>query len=150
MSGWRVAGRFFREILPLRGSILQARTCQILRLAENPSWSLVWQWCSSDKECCYWLTHGKSCLLCTTLQSSVETYIRQRWFFSSRKWNFCLHDHWATPSTTYWSTTVPRIQKEIPTRLRLIVFSLVMMSSNKILDPNSCPVRIFESQIHTR
>ena len=36
-------GRFFQEILPLRGSILQAGTCQILSLAENPRWSRVWQ-----------------------------------------------------------------------------------------------------------
>ena len=42
-GGWRVGGRFFQEILPLRGSILQAGTCQILSLAENPRWSRVWQ-----------------------------------------------------------------------------------------------------------
>ena len=30
-------------ILPLRGSILQAGTCQILSLAENPRWSRVWK-----------------------------------------------------------------------------------------------------------
>ena len=28
-----------QEIIPLRGSILQAETCQILSLAENPRWS---------------------------------------------------------------------------------------------------------------
>ena len=41
-GGW-VGGRFFQEIIPLRGSILQAETCQILSLAENPRWSRVWQ-----------------------------------------------------------------------------------------------------------
>ena len=30
-------------IMPLRGSILQAETCQIPSLAENPRWSRVWQ-----------------------------------------------------------------------------------------------------------
>ena len=29
--------------MPLRGSVLQAGTCQILSLAENPRWSRVWQ-----------------------------------------------------------------------------------------------------------
>ena len=38
-----VGGWFFQEILPLRGSILQAGTCQILSLAEYPRWSRVWQ-----------------------------------------------------------------------------------------------------------
>ena len=28
-----------QEIIPLRGSILQAEACQILSLAENPRWS---------------------------------------------------------------------------------------------------------------
>ena len=32
-----------RRIMPLRDSILQAGTCQILSLAENPRWSRVWQ-----------------------------------------------------------------------------------------------------------
>ena len=41
VGGW--VGGFFQEIFPLRGSILQAGTCQILRLAENPRWSQVWQ-----------------------------------------------------------------------------------------------------------
>ena len=35
-SIWSVGGWFFKEIIPLRGSILQAETCQILSLAENP------------------------------------------------------------------------------------------------------------------
>ena len=39
-----VGGWFFQEIIPLRGSILQAGTCQILSLAENPRWSRVWQY----------------------------------------------------------------------------------------------------------
>ena len=39
MVGW-VGGWFFQDILPLRGSILQAGTCQILSSAENPRWSL--------------------------------------------------------------------------------------------------------------
>ena len=39
------AGRskFCQIIMPLRGSILQVGTCQILSLAENPRWSRVWQ-----------------------------------------------------------------------------------------------------------
>ena len=40
--GGRVGG-FFQEIYPLRGSILQAETCKIPSLAENPRWSRVWQ-----------------------------------------------------------------------------------------------------------
>ena len=36
--GW-VGGGPSQEIIPLRGSILQADTCQILSLAENPRWS---------------------------------------------------------------------------------------------------------------
>ena len=32
-----------RIIMPLRGSILQVGTCQILSLTENPRWSRVWQ-----------------------------------------------------------------------------------------------------------
>ena len=43
VGGWRVGG--FMRIMPLCGSILQAETCQILRLDENPTWSLVWQKC---------------------------------------------------------------------------------------------------------
>ena len=43
MVGW-VAGWFFQEKLPLRGSILQVGTGQILSLAENPRWSRVWQY----------------------------------------------------------------------------------------------------------
>ena len=43
MVGW-VGGRFFQDIIPLRGSILQAGTCKILILAENPRWSRVWQY----------------------------------------------------------------------------------------------------------
>ena len=34
---------FLQKILPLRGSILQAGTCQILSFAENPRWSRMWQ-----------------------------------------------------------------------------------------------------------
>ena len=33
-----------QRIMPLCGSILQAGTCQILSLAENPRWSRVWQY----------------------------------------------------------------------------------------------------------
>ena len=36
-------GVTIRRIVPLRGSILQVATCQILRLAENSRWSRVWQ-----------------------------------------------------------------------------------------------------------
>ena len=36
--GW-VGGGSSQETIPLRGSILQAGTCQILSLAENPRWS---------------------------------------------------------------------------------------------------------------
>ena len=40
VGGWVVGGVVFRcLIIPLRGSILQAETCQSLRLAENPRWS---------------------------------------------------------------------------------------------------------------
>ena len=42
LGGW--VGGFFQEIFPLRGSILQAGTCQILRLAETPRRSRVWQY----------------------------------------------------------------------------------------------------------
>jgi len=42
VGGWGVGGPS-QEIIPLRGSILQAETCQILSLAENPRWSRVWQ-----------------------------------------------------------------------------------------------------------
>ena len=33
-----------QEMIPLCGFILQAETCQILSLAENPRWSKVWQY----------------------------------------------------------------------------------------------------------
>ena len=36
VGGWGVEGGPSQEIIPLRGSILQAETCQILSLAENP------------------------------------------------------------------------------------------------------------------
>ena len=48
-GGWVRAGsgaggrEFCQIIMPLRGSILQAETCQIPSLAENPRWSRVWQ-----------------------------------------------------------------------------------------------------------
>ena len=35
---------FLQEIIPLCGSILQAGTCQIFSLAEDPRWSRVWQY----------------------------------------------------------------------------------------------------------
>ena len=35
---------FLQETIPLRGSILQAGTCQISSLAEGPRWSQVWQY----------------------------------------------------------------------------------------------------------
>ena len=38
VGGWGVGGPS-QEIIPLRGSILQADTRQILSLAENPRWS---------------------------------------------------------------------------------------------------------------
>ena len=41
---WHTLVGILQEIIPLRGSILQAETCQILRLAENPRWSRVWQY----------------------------------------------------------------------------------------------------------
>ena len=43
VAGW--LGGFMR-IMPRCGSILQAGTCHILRLAENPRWSRVWQYLS--------------------------------------------------------------------------------------------------------
>ena len=40
VAGWLAGGVAGPVIIvPLRGSILQAETCQILRLAENPRWS---------------------------------------------------------------------------------------------------------------
>ena len=45
--GWVAGGGSvggFLRIMPLRGSILQAGTCQIFSLAENPRWSRVWQY----------------------------------------------------------------------------------------------------------
>ena len=41
VDGW--VGGYLQEVMPLHGSILQAGTCQILSLAENPIWSRVWQ-----------------------------------------------------------------------------------------------------------
>ena len=49
-GGW--VGGFGSRIKPLYGSILQAESCQILSLAENPRWIRVWQ-------------HSKSALLHT-------------------------------------------------------------------------------------
>ena len=49
VGGWVRAGsgaggrEFCQIIMPLRGSILQAETCQIPSLAENPRWRQVWQ-----------------------------------------------------------------------------------------------------------
>ena len=40
-SGLVGSGQFLQEIIPLRGSILQAGTCQIVMLAENPRWSPI-------------------------------------------------------------------------------------------------------------
>ena len=34
---------FLQIIMPRCGSILQAGTCQIISLTENPTWSRVWQ-----------------------------------------------------------------------------------------------------------
>ena len=48
-SIWWVGGTFFQKIIPLRCSILQVGTCQILSLAENPRWSRVWQLRSAKK-----------------------------------------------------------------------------------------------------
>ena len=42
VGGW-VAGGSWLRIMPRCGSILQAETCEILSLAENPTWSQVWQ-----------------------------------------------------------------------------------------------------------
>ena len=39
-DGWWIT---IQMIMPLRGSILEVGTCQILSLAENPRWSRVWQ-----------------------------------------------------------------------------------------------------------
>ena len=41
MGGW--IGGYLEEIMPLRGFILQAGTCQILNLPENPGWSWMGQ-----------------------------------------------------------------------------------------------------------
>ena len=49
-GGWGVAGGWTSMIiLPLRGSILQAETCKILSLAENPRWSQGWQLVYSNR-----------------------------------------------------------------------------------------------------
>ena len=40
-DGW--VGGFGVRIMPHCGSILQAETCQILSIAENPRWSREWQ-----------------------------------------------------------------------------------------------------------
>ena len=56
-DGLRVGGGWvggFMIIMPRCGSILQAGTCQILSLAENPRWSRVWQHSQS-------LWHGSMC-----------------------------------------------------------------------------------------
>ena len=37
---------FLQEIIPLRGSILQAGIFQIFNLAEDPRWSQVWHFIS--------------------------------------------------------------------------------------------------------
>ena len=37
-------GTFLQEVIPLCGSILQAGTCQIFSLAEDPRWKQVWQY----------------------------------------------------------------------------------------------------------
>ena len=50
-GGW-VGGPLLQEIMPLRGSILQVGTCQILSLAENPRWSRVWQFCKTKNNWC--------------------------------------------------------------------------------------------------
>ena len=47
MGGW--AGGPSQRIMPLCGSILQAGTCQILSLAENPRLSRVWQYLIAEK-----------------------------------------------------------------------------------------------------
>ena len=53
-----------RRIMPLRGSILQVWTCQILSLAENPRWSRVWQKKTYNSTCrssTYYLSAGQKC-----------------------------------------------------------------------------------------
>ena len=52
-GGW-VGG--FMRIMPHCDSILQAGTCQILCLAENPIWSQVWK-----ETCCGEELNGKKC-----------------------------------------------------------------------------------------
>ena len=54
VGGWLAGTWFFQEIIPLRGSILQVATCQILSLAENPRWSPVWQYVTTVQlfSCC--------------------------------------------------------------------------------------------------
>ena len=47
VAGGRVGG--FMTIMPHCGSILQAGTCQILSLADNPRWSRVWQLMKTTK-----------------------------------------------------------------------------------------------------
>ena len=53
-GGW--LGGFGSRIMPRCGSILQADTCQILSLAENPRWSRVWQYSLVLFSICMFLT----------------------------------------------------------------------------------------------
>ena len=61
LGGWRVAQAMWSVLRrlcggvlyitqPLCGSILQAGTCQILSLAENPRWSRDWQYNPGPQE----------------------------------------------------------------------------------------------------
>ena len=49
MGGWVGGGWLWVKKMSHCGSILQAETCQILSLAENPRWSRVWQYFISAK-----------------------------------------------------------------------------------------------------
>ena len=67
-----------QKIMPLRGSILQAGTCQIFSLAENPRWSRVWQQLKSGDKLCIHNTY-----IWMTTQSNQRT-IKDNTYFTSK------------------------------------------------------------------
>ena len=76
------------KIMPRCGSILQAGTCHILRLAENPRWSRVWQSKTGEFDTGY--------LLCIILDGQIpkDLYTKPKYpndlgwmiFFSKEYW----------------------------------------------------------------
>ena len=68
-------------IVPLRGSILQAETCQILSLAENPRWSRVWQNSEDLKEhlskCEIYVCDNSGCKKVFDNSTTVKEHIKE-------------------------------------------------------------------------